>query len=263
MKLSVFASGSTGNCALLSEGDTHLLLDDGISRRKLRAALTLRGLTPGDLSGVVITHEHKDHISGLPMLCKHCGVPLFAPRTVANHIRWSAAGVDGYIREISPGTPFTVGELTVTAFPTSHDTDQSVGYRIDGSVTFALCTDTGCVTGEMLAALSGCEAALIEANHDVDMLRAGPYPYYLKRRILSNEGHLSNETAAAFARTAAENGTREIVLAHLSRENNTPVMAYDAVARALAVLAAPPALSVAPRDNLSRCYRTEDTPCRK
>lgn len=233
MKLSVFASGSTGNCALLSEGDTHLLLDDGISLRKLRAALNLRGLSPGKLSGVVITHEHKDHISGLPMLCKHCGVPLFAPRTVANHIRWSAAGVDGYIREISPGTPFTVGELTVTAFPTSHDTDQSVGYRIEGSVTFALCTDTGCVTGEMLAALSGCEAALIEANHDVDMLRAGPYPYYLKRRILSERGHLSNEDSAVLCRALAEKGLRTLVLGHLSRENNLPSLAERTVRAAL------------------------------
>ena len=233
MKLSVFASGSTGNCALLSEGDTHLLLDDGISLRKLRAALNLRGLTPGDLSGVVITHEHKEHIAGLPMLCKHCGVPLFAPRTVANHIRWSVAGVDGYIREISPGTPFTVGELRVTAFPTCHDTDQSVGYRIDGSIPFALCTDTGCVTGEMFAALSGCKAALIEANHDVDMLRAGPYPYYLKRRILSDRGHLSNEDSAALCCKLAEKGLRTLVLGHLSRENNLPSLAERAVRTAL------------------------------
>ena len=233
MILSVFASGSTGNCALLSQGDTHLLLDDGISLRKLRAALALRGLVPEALCGVLITHEHKDHISGLPMLCKHCGVPLFAPRTVANHIRWSAAGVDGYIREISPGTPFTVGELTVTAFATSHDTDQSVGYRLEGGVSFALCTDTGCVTDEMLAALSGCEAAIIEANHDTDMLRAGPYPYYLKRRILSDRGHLSNDDSAALCRTLAERGLHTLVLGHLSRENNLPSLAERAVRNAL------------------------------
>jgi len=233
MILSVFASGSTGNCSLLSEGDTHLLLDDGISLRKLRAALALRGLAPEALSGVLITHEHKDHISGLPMLCKHCGVPLFAPRTVANHIRWSAAGVDGYIREISPGIPFPVGGLTVTAFPTSHDSDQSVGYRLEGSVSFALCTDTGCVTEEMLAALTGCEAAIIEANHDVDMLRAGPYPYYLKRRVLSERGHLSNDDSAALCCKLAEAGLRTLVLGHLSRENNRPSLAEQAVGGAL------------------------------
>lgn len=233
MILSVFASGSTGNCALLSEGDTHLLLDDGISLRKLRAALALRGLVPEALCGVLITHEHKDHISGLPMLCKHCGVPLFAPRTVANHIRWSAAGVDGYIREITPGTAFSLGSLTVTAFPTSHDTDQSVGYRIDGSVRFALCTDTGCVTEEMRSALIGCEAALIEANHDIDMLRAGPYPYYLKRRILSDRGHLSNEDSAALCCELASQGLRTLVLGHLSRENNLPSLAEKTVGGAL------------------------------
>jgi len=246
MILSVFASGSTGNCALLSEGDTHLLLDDGISLKKLRAALALRGLTPEALSGVLITHEHKDHISGLPMLCKHCGVPLFAPRTVANHIRWSVAGVDGYIREITPGEAFCVGAVTATAFETCHDSDQSVGYRVEGSVRFALCTDTGCVTDEMLSALCGCEAAIIEANHDIDMLRAGPYPYYLKRRILSPRGHLSNEDSASLCCTLAESGLRTLVLGHLSRENNLPSLAKRTVEAALQQCGQEVALHIAP-----------------
>ncbi|MBQ2895353.1 MAG: MBL fold metallo-hydrolase [Oscillospiraceae bacterium] len=246
MKLSVFASGSTGNCALLSQGDTHLLLDDGISLRRLRAALALRELTPEQLGGVLITHEHKDHISGLPMLAKHCGVPLFAPRTVANHIRWSAAGVDGYIREIIPGVPFEVGTLTVTAFPTSHDTDQSVGYRIRGDADFSLCTDTGCVTPEMMAALSGSAAAIIEANHDVDMLRAGPYPWYLKRRILSERGHLSNGDSAALCCELARSGLRTLVLGHLSRENNRPSLAERTVGDALQQAGQDVALHIAP-----------------
>lgn len=246
MILSVFASGSTGNCALLSEGDTHILLDDGISLRKLRAALQLRGLTPERLSGVLITHEHKDHTSGLPMLCKHCGVPVFAPRTVANHIRWSAAGVDEHIREIVPGLPFAVGSLRVTAFPTSHDTDQSVGYRVRGNADFALCTDTGCVTEEMLEALCGCSAAIIEANHDPDMLRAGPYPWYLKQRILSERGHLSNADSAALCCRLAGSGLRTLVLGHLSRENNLPSLAERTVGEALRRCGENVALHVAP-----------------
>ena len=148
----------------------------------------------------------------------------------------------------------------MTPFATSHDAPGACGYRFDD---VGCLTDSGYVTDAAADALAGVSLLMLEANHDVDALLSGPYPYYLKRRILSNEGHLSNETAAAFARTAAESGTREIVLAHLSRENNTPVMAHDAVVRALAVLADPPALSVAPRDTLSRCYRTEDMPCRK
>ena len=167
------------------------------------------------------------------MLAKHAGIPIFAPRTVANHIRWSAAGVDGFLREIEIGVPVPVGEFSICAFPTSHDTDQSVGYRIDGSSSFALCTDTGCVTTEMLAALSGCEAALIEANHDVDMLRAGPYPYYLKRRILSERGHLSNDDSAALCCSLAEAGLRTLVLGHLSAENNTPELALDTALEAV------------------------------
>lgn len=233
MTVVTFASGSTGNCTLVSDGETHLLIDAGISLRRIKLALSRHGLRPEDLAGILITHEHKDHISGLPMMVKHHGLPVFAPRTVANHIGWSVTGVDECLRPIVPEETFSVGNLRLTAFSTSHDTDQSVGYRIEGSATFGYCTDTGCVTPGMHRYLTGCEAVVLEANHDVDMLRSGPYPWYLKQRVLSDAGHLSNDVCAAFACELAQSGVQYIILGHLSRENNRPSVARRAVCDAL------------------------------
>ena len=132
------------------------------------------------------------------------------------------------------GEPFRIGQVEVTAFHTSHDTDESVGYRLEGEGVYAHATDTGCVTEEMRQMLLGADTVLLESNHDEEMLRYGPYPFYLKKRILSARGHLSNAACAEFARQLAESGTRQIILAHLSRENNTPEKALAETAAALA-----------------------------
>ena len=139
------------------------------------------------------------------------------------------------------------GPLRVRCFPTSHDTDESVGWRVEGSAVFALATDTGCVTPAITQALSGADCVLVEANHDLEMLRTGPYPVYLKRRILSARGHLSNDDCAALCAVLAAGGTRQIVLGHLSRENNRPSVAYRTVLPALAGTQAQ--LCVAPADD--------------
>jgi len=212
-----------------------VLIDAGISARRICTALSAAGLTPEELDGILITHEHTDHVSGLTTLCKQHPLPVFAPGTVANHLRWSIPGVEACLREIRPEETFDVGGMAVTAFPTPHDTPQSVGYRVgaDGAV-FAFATDTGCVTDTMREYLTGADAALIEANHDVDMLRYGTYPASLKRRILSEHGHLSNADCAVLAAYLAERGTGSIILGHLSKENNTPQKARQAVEGALA-----------------------------
>ena len=233
MTLTVFASGSTGNCALLSDGETHILIDAGISRKRIVDSLALCAVSPQELTGVLITHEHTDHVSGLPMLCKLYATPVYAPRTVANHLRRAVAGVDDYLHDIPVSEPFMLGEVRVTAFPTPHDSDQSVGYRFEGSDSFGFCTDCGHVSGEMREGLRGCRVALVEANHDEEMLRYGSYPAYLKRRILSDTGHLSNDACAALCTELAESGTETFVLAHLSRENNRPALARKAVETAL------------------------------
>ena len=148
--------------------------------------------------------------------------------------------------------PESLGEVLVTPFSTSHDAPGSCGFRLDGADgSVGILTDTGYVTDEAAAVLPGVDLAVLEANHDVETLYSGPYPYYLKQRILGTEGHLSNEDAARFAVFLAQQGTSEILLAHLSRENNTPAMAQQAVETALSAAGLCPALSVAPRDTMS------------
>lgn len=233
MRICIFASGSSGNCMLLSSGDTNILIDAGISMRRIDNALRQAGLAMRDVGGVLITHEHSDHISGLKMLIKHYAVPVYAPRTVAARLRGMLPEVDGCLRIIEPGRDTAIGTMKVRAFHTPHDTDESVGYRVEAGGVFALATDMGCVTEEIEENLRGADTVLIEANHDIDMLCYGPYPVYLKRRILSDRGHLSNEDCARLVRTLAENGVNRVILGHLSRENNTPEKALAAVRTAL------------------------------
>ena len=217
MRLTTFASGSGGNCALVQGRDACVLLDAGISLRRIRTALSARGLCLEDIAGVFITHEHADHVAGLRTMLKYFDVPVYAPPTVGRRLCGALPELEGRLGVLRPGEPVRLGALTVTAFHTSHDTDESVGYRLE----------------EIRSALRGCAAAMIEANHDEEMLRFGPYPFYLKRRILSEHGHLSNAACAELACYLAENGTASIVLGHLSRENNTPRKAFDAVRGAL------------------------------
>lgn len=232
MTFTVFASGSGGNCSLLSEGDTHVLIDAGISLRRIRSFLA--PLRPEELTGILITHEHNDHISGIPMLTKHCGRPLFAPCASATLMSRADAGVESFMHRITEDELFTLGSLRIRSFPTPHDAACSVGYRFESeSGCFGYCTDCGSLTDEVIEGLLGCDAAVIEANHDEEMLRYGPYSVALKRRILSDRGHLSNENCARLAVTLAESGCRSFVLGHLSKENNRPALAYDTVRRAL------------------------------
>ena len=243
------ASGSSGNAAVLSCGDTHLLIDAGISCRRITAALKELGLTPADLTAILITHTHSDHISGLNTLLKKTACPLLATPRTCRELSCRVEGIDPRLMGLD--SPITLGEIDMQPIPTSHDAPGSCGWRLDtesGSVGFL--TDTGYVTDEALDLLPGVDFVILEANHDVEFLCSGPYPYYLKQRILGLQGHLCNEDAAQFAVTLAENGASDIVLAHLSRDNNTPAMALNAVAAALDGAGLAPELSVAPRDTV-------------
>ena len=251
MTLHTLSSGSQGNCLLLSDGDTHILVDAGISTRRIKAGLAQLELSMDELDGILITHEHTDHISGLATLIKHHSIPLYTSPGTARQLAYRLAGVEPLLRPRDPGTEFCIGSCRVTAFATSHDAAQSMDYRIDGSGSVGILTDTGYVTDEAAQVLPGVSLLVLESNHDVEYLRSGPYPYTLKQRILGSQGHLSNDDAAAFAAQMAAAGTRCIVLAHLSRENNTPAMARFAVETALSAAGLDPALSVAPRDTLS------------
>lgn len=233
MDVKVFASGSSGNCLVLSDGDTNIMIDAGISLRRIKNGLAEVGLTIDDICGVLITHEHSDHVSGLAAMIKHCHVPVYAPHTVANRLCGALPDIYGVLNVIKVGESFPLGGVSVRAFHTPHDTDESVGYRISGTGEFALATDMGCVTEEVFDGLTGADAVVIESNHDRQMLCMGPYPAQLKRRILSDHGHLSNEACAELALRLYGTGTKHFILGHLSRENNTPALALEAVSRAL------------------------------
>ena len=233
MKACIFASGSGGNCMLLSSGDTNILIDAGISMRRIGDSLRQAGLTMQDIGGVLITHEHSDHISGLKMLIKHYTIPVYAPRYVAAKLRLSVPDIDYCLRVIDVGLDFYIGSMKIRAFHTPHDTDESVGYRVECGGVFAMATDMGHVTDEIESGLQGADAVLVESNHDVDMLSYGPYPVYLKRRILSDRGHLSNDCCARLVKYLAEKGVKQVILGHLSRDNNSPEMALRASRNAL------------------------------
>lgn len=258
------ASGSSGNALVLSCGDVHLLVDAGISCRRIETGLRTLGLGLADLSAVLITHTHTDHVSGLRTLLRRTGISVYASGGAGRALTCSLPEVRGRLEILEECRPVSLGQVAVTAFSTCHDAPGACGFRFDtpdGGV--GVLTDTGYVTEEAADVLPGVSLAVLEANHDVETLCSGPYPYYLKRRILGDEGHLSNEDAARFAVTLAEQGAEEIVLAHLSRENNTPAMARNAVEAALSATGLSPALSVAPRDAVGQAHVVrEASPCR-
>lgn len=258
------ASGSEGNAALLSAGDIHILVDAGISARRVQSALRDLGHSAQDLSAVFITHAHSDHIAGLRVLLKHTAAPVLASPAVCAALMRQMPDHAPRMHPLCSGDRRVIGDVTVTAFATSHDSAGSMDYRFDcGSASAGLLTDTGFVTPAAEQILAGVELLLLESNHDIAMLQGGAYPYALKQRILGDEGHLSNDAAAEFACRMAESGTRQFVLVHLSRENNDPALALNAVSGALRRGGYEASVCIAPRGECSAPYTAEGTVCRK
>jgi len=231
-------SGSSGNSYYIGSKSAGVLIDAGRSARQLEGMLKLCGVDPLAVHGVLVTHEHTDHVSGLRVFAKKYGVPVFCtPGTLA------ALGTAAVEFEVLPlPDELTVAGMGITHFPVSHDCAQPVGYRIhtaDDRV-IALATDTGNLTDGIKEGLRGADMVILESNHDVDMLRFGPYPYPLKQRVLSDRGHLSNAVCAAFLPELLQNGTRRFLLAHLSRQNNTPELALQTAQSALVQAGAVP-----------------------
>jgi len=234
MTVWTLASSSSGNCTIISHKDTHLLIDAGISLRRMREGLKCLDLSPNDLTGVLVTHEHSDHIGGIEMLIKYHKTPVFASCGSGYGICCTLPAADPFVNCFEAGILFELGDITVSSFRTPHDAIESVGYRLSaGGMTLVYATDLGSLTNEVLEAASGADIAIIESNHDKEMLKNGPYPPYLKRRILSARGHLSNNDSGKLAVKLASSGTRIVQLSHLSCENNTPGLARDTVAEAL------------------------------
>lgn len=221
------ASGSSGNCGLFFCGDTIILIDMGVSVRKLNSALSELGLTVDMLDAVLITHEHSDHIKGLSTFAKKYNTPVFMTNGTARAVLTKIPHAYDIIHTFTGSESFCINSVKVKSFLTPHDANESVGFILDcKDITFGFATDLGFVPSNVKKQLSKCDFVVIEANHDVDMLRNNTiYPYQLKQRVLGNFGHLSNAACAECVVDLAKNGVNTVVLAHLSEKNNTPVTA--------------------------------------
>ena len=233
MRLCSIASGSSGNCIYVGSEATHLLVDVGISGKRTESGLKELGLTCRDIDGILITHEHSDHTNGLGILARKYEIPIYATPGTIRAIRNSSGLSDlgeELFHEVWEDKKLTLKDLTINPLHISHDAAQPVGYRISyGNRKVAVCTDLGIYNDYTVECLKGMDAVLLEANHDVNMLQVGPYPYYLKQRILGEKGHLSNENSGRLLCRILHDGLQTVLLGHLSKENNLPELAYESV----------------------------------
>jgi len=233
MRMLSIASGSSGNCIYVGNDHTHILIDAGISKKRVEEGLNSIGLTLNDLSAIFVTHEHSDHIGGLGVTTRKCMAPVFASSGTLDGI-FNCSSLGKLDKEqfhtISSSEDYIIGDILVSPMAISHDANEPVAYRFfDGDKGIAIATDMGYVMDENEELLRGMNAILLEANHDVNMLQMGSYPYHLKQRILGKQGHLSNETAGRLLSRIAHDNLQHIVLGHLSQENNMPELAYESV----------------------------------
>ncbi len=233
MRLCSIASGSSGNCIYVGSEATHLLVDTGISGKRIEAGLASLDLTGRDIDGILITHEHADHISGLGVMARKYGIPIYGTRgTLRALLGCKSLGAldEELFHEIREDERFILKDLYIDPMRISHDAAQPCGYRIAyGNKRVAVCTDLGTYNDYTVECLKGMDALLLEANHDVNMLQVGPYPYPLKQRILGDRGHLSNENSGRLLCRVLHDKLQHILLGHLSNENNIPELAYEAV----------------------------------
>lgn len=236
MSLSVATlfSSSKGNCTYIHSENTGILIDAGRSLGAVKKALCLLGSQIENISAVVVTHEHSDHVNALSaLMCKH-GIPVHMTNGTADAFEQSCKSSFSLIERHESEYEIEVGDIRIASFRTPHDSADSVGYIVstaDDTVGYA--TDMGIPTKEVFDRLIGCSKVVVESNYDEKMLRDGPYPYFLKKRILSNRGHLSNENCALLVSKLAKSGVKGFMLAHLSETNNLPELALGASCNAL------------------------------
>ena len=233
MRLCSIASGSSGNCIYMGEEDGGILIDAGISRKRIVTGLERKGLSLDDIKAIFITHEHSDHISGLGPVLRKNPIPVYATADTVSAI-WEKTNMNNISPElfhsIRPEEEIEAGEMLVRPFSISHDAVDPVCYTVEKQgKRAAVATDMGCFDDTIIRVLGQCDSVLIEANHDINMLQVGPYPYSLKMRILGNKGHLSNTSCADLIKEILHKDLKHLVLGHLSRENNFPQLAYRTV----------------------------------
>jgi len=233
MRMCSIASGSSGNCIYVGSENTHLLVDTGISKKRIEAGLMKLAIGGEDLSGILITHEHSDHIQGLGVMSRKYKVPIYATHgTIAGIKSLSMLGAmpEGLYHPIHIDKVFTIGDISIDPFAISHDANEPAGYRLENEgCSVAIATDLGTYDEYLIGKLQNLDAVLLEANHDVHMLEVGSYPYYLKRRIMGDLGHLSNERTGRLLCSILHDKLKHILLGHLSKENNYAGLAYETV----------------------------------
>ena len=244
MRFASLGSGSRGNALVVEAGRTRVLVDCGFGPRNLATRLARLALAPGDIDAILVTHEHADHLSGVRPCARRHELAVYL-----THGSMGAADFDGLSpRVIDSHLPFAIGDLEVRPFPVPHDAREPVQFVFsDGAATLGMLTDSGRVTPNRVAMLDGCDALVLECNHDADMLRQGRYPDHLKRRIAGPYGHLDNAAAAELLARLDTRRIRHVIAAHLSQENNRPDLARASLARVLGC--EPSWIGVADQDN--------------
>jgi phosphoribosyl 1,2-cyclic phosphodiesterase len=232
LSFTLLGSGSTGNATLVSDGDLHVLVDVGLSGRETARRLRGCGVAPEQVAAIVVSHEHGDHTRGVAPFTKDLDIPVFI-----TDLALRASGIvlkPGKIQRIESDTPFDIGGLLFTPFAVPHDAADPLAFTIEkGGVKIAIVLDLGYISNLVVERLKGCNGIVLESNHDVRMLKVGPYPWALKQRVLSRRGHLSNDTVAEFLAEGFDGSTSQLVLAHLSQKNNLPELALLSAQRAL------------------------------
>lgn len=221
MRFSVLSSGSKANCTIVEAASTRILIDCGLSARSVEERLSGTGIRPDSIDGIIVTHEHSDHIMGISVFSRRYRIPVYANRATAKFLRKVYA-----IEKFVTGETFWVGAIQIYPFSIAHDASDPVGFELRAAgLKFAHVTDLGRVTPQVEDALRGASACVLESNHDQQMLRACSYPEELKQRIASSHGHLSNDTAATLVAGLLHSDLQHIVLGHLSENSNTPELA--------------------------------------
>ena len=228
-------SSSSGNAVFMGSDDTKILIDAGVSCARLVSELKAIGADPAGIRAILVTHEHSDHVAGIGVFTRKYDIPIYATAGTWAAMKEKYGDIAEKNRFVfDAGQDFSVGDLFISSFPIPHDAADPVGFAVRaGRSQAAVATDIGCVREGWLNAVESSDVILLESNHDVEMLKAGRYPYELKRRILGNSGHLSNDAAGRAAVELVRRGVRAIVLGHLSKENNFPELACESVSCAL------------------------------
>ena len=233
MKLATLASGSSGNASLVKSGNTTLLIDAGLSGKRIEERLRQLGEEAEKLSGILVTHEHSDHTNGVGVLARRHKIPVYVLEDSLPLLKVGDLP-PGCCRMVDRNANLEIGDLKLELFDTSHDSAASTGFVcFAGTKKVGFATDTGEVTSSMIHKLKGSDALIFEANHDEDMLWQGSYPYYLKKRVASSTGHLSNHDSGQALAKIIEKNTKRVILAHLSEENNLPQLALNTVGQIL------------------------------